>query len=380
MFSEDEIRNMLANNNATAAAMAAYAMRPQKAHTYTTTFSNETPYALQDMVKNRDRIRQASKALDEALKTRETYRYSLADALAAIPQQQGSGSWVSDFARSFGNSMSGRMNAYVDRAKTAHENEMKDLEMILDYDRAMGNNTTQTQEQRIDYDELPWGMGGKGGKGGSGSGDTLGGVPLTNFGRSVGYDPVANVPEYGAITRAALDDKQIAQPLQWVPGMQSLAKGATPDDTRAWVQTTWQDITDNILKGSTLDFIGTAGSVRIADTEDEKRAILGELYNYKGKDPGELKQLITQARNNFVTVGLRKAKEQGVPVTAEELKAYFNSAFSVPQHLQSKSMYNTQDRDIYNTPAPERDWSKYQQPAAEAPKADADRWAKYRTK
>jgi hypothetical protein len=270
------------------------------------------------------------------------------------------------------------MNMYADRAQQAHENEMKDLEMILEYDKAMGGTTTQNQEQNIGYDELPWSGGGKDKK--DGKGESLGGVPLNNFGRSVGYDPVANVPEFGAITRAALDDKQISQPLQWVPGTQSLAKGLTSDNTRDWVQTTWQDISDNILKGSTLDFIGTAGSVRVADTEDEKRAILGELYNYRGKDPGELTQLIRQARNNFVTVGLKKAKEQGVPVTAQELKNYFNSAFTVPQYLQSKSMYNTQDRDIYNTPAPQRDWSKYKQPAPEAPKADADPWAKYRTK
>lgn len=379
-YSEDEIRDILANNNATAAALAAYAMRPQKAHTYTTTYGGETPYALDDMIANRNKIRQASEALDNALKIRESTPYSLANALAAIPQQQGAGSWLTDFARAFGGGMVGPMNMYADRAQQAHENEMKDLAAILEYDKAMGKNTVQTQEQNIDYDEMPWGgVGGKDKNSGKGP-DNLGGVPLSNFGRSTGYDPVANVPEFGAITRAALDDKQIAQPLQWVPGMQSLSKGLTSDNTRDWVQTTWQDISDNILKGSTLDFIGTAGSVRVADTEDEKRAILGELYNYRGKDPGELSQLIRQARNNFVTVGLRKAKEQGVPVSAQELKDYFNSAFTVPQYLQSKSMYNTQDRDIYNTPAPQRDWSKYQQPAPQAPKAEEDPWAPYRTK
>lgn len=379
-YSEDEIRDILANNNATAAALAAYAMRPQKAHTYTTTYGGETPYALDDMIANRNKIRQASEALDNALKIRESTPYSLANALAAIPQQQGAGSWLTDFARAFGGGMVGPMNMYADRAQQAHENEMKDLAAILEYDKAMGKNTVQTQEQNIDYDEMPWGgVGGKDKNSGKGP-DNLGGVPLNNFGRSTGYDPVANVPEFGAITRAALDDKQIAQPLQWVPGMQSLSKGLTSDNTRDWVQTTWQDISDNILKGSTLDFIGTAGSVRVADTEDEKRAILGELYNYRGKDPGELAQLIRQARNNFVTVGLKKAKEQGVPVSAQELKDYFNSAFTVPQYLQSKSMYNTQDRDIYNTPAPQRDWSKYQQPAPQAPKAEEDPWAKYRTK
>lgn len=378
-FTPEELDMIFKNrDSALADAISAYAMRPQKTRVKTWTTSSEVPFARQNMIENRDRVRQASKALDDALKIRETTAYSLANALANIPQQQGAGSWLTDFARAFGGGMAGPMNMYADRAQQAHENEMKDLNVILDYDKAMGGTTTQSQDQTMGYEEMPWSGSSKDKK--EGKGESLGGVPLNNFGRSVGYDPVANVPEFGAITRAALDDKQIAQPLQWVPGTQSLAKGLTSDDTRNWVQTTWQDISDNILKGSTLDFIGTAGSVRVADTEDEKRAILGELYNYRGKDPNELAQLIRQARNNFVTVGLKKAKEQGVPVTAQELKDYFNSAFTVPQYLQSKSMYNTQDRDIYNTPAPQRDWSKYRQPAPEAPKADADPWAKYRTK
>lgn len=378
-FTPEELDMIFKNrDSALAGAIEAYAMRPQKTQVKTWTTSSEVPFARQNMIENRDRVRQASKALDDALKIRETTAYSLANALAAIPQQQGAGSWLTDFARAFGGGMAGPMNMYADRAQQAHENEMKDLNVILDYDKAMGGTTTQSQDQTMGYEEMPWSGSSKDKK--DGKGESLGGVPLNNFGRSVGYDPVANVPEFGAITRAALDDKQIAQPLQWVPGTQSLSKGLTSDDTRNWVQTTWQDISDNILKGSTLDFIGTAGSVRVADTEDEKRAILGELYNYRGKDPSELGQLVRQARNNFVTVGLKKAREQGVPVSTQELKDYFNSAFTVPQHLQSKSMYNTQDRDIYNTPAPQRDWSKYKQPAPEAPKADADPWAKYRTK
>lgn len=380
-FTPEELDMIFKNrDSALAGAIEAYAMRPQKTQVKTWTTSSEVPFARQNMIENRDRVRQASKALDDALKIRETTAYSLANALANIPQQQGAGSWLTDFARAFGGGMVGPMNMYADRAQQAHENEMKDLDVILAYDKAMGGTTTQNQDQTMDYKEMPWSGSSKDKKDGKGGLDTFGNIPVTNFGRSTGYDPVAHVPEYGAITRAALDDKQIAQPFQWVPGTQSLAKGLTSDNTRDWVQTTWQDITDNILKGSTLAFVGSAGSVRIADSDEEKRAILGELYNYKGKDPGELSQLIRQARNNFVTVGLKKAKEQEVPVSAQELKDYFNSAFTVPQYLQSKSMYNTQDRDIYNTPAPERDWSKYQQPAPEAPKADVDPWAKYRTK
>lgn len=159
-----DLQQILANrDNAVASAIAAYAMRPQKARTFTSTTSTETPYALANMLANRDRIGQATRDLDEALKIRESAKYSLANALGNISQQQGAGSWLTDFARSFGGTMATPMEARADRALKRYANEMKDLETILAYDKAMGSTKNTTQSQTIGYDNMPWGgIGGKG--------------------------------------------------------------------------------------------------------------------------------------------------------------------------------------------------------------------------
>lgn len=144
-------------------AITAYAQRPQKTSTITDTTSTTTPYALANMIANRDRIGQATKDYDDALKLRETTAFSLANALAAIPQQQGYGSWLTDFARAFGGGMSTPFNARIDRATKNYENQMKDLATILAYDKAMGDKQTQHQSQTFGYQEMPYG--GAGGKG-----------------------------------------------------------------------------------------------------------------------------------------------------------------------------------------------------------------------
>lgn len=149
-----------------AGAIEAQATRPQK--TSVITNATTSPYALQNMIANRDRIGQATSELNDALKAREGLGYTLASALAGIPQQQGAGSWLSDFARAFGGGMAAPTNAMVDRAQKKYEAEMKDLANILAYDKAMGDN--QYQEQRIKYEPMEYGTAGKGqGAGGAGA-------------------------------------------------------------------------------------------------------------------------------------------------------------------------------------------------------------------
>ncbi len=172
MTMEDLLAGLANRDDALAGAITAYAMRPQKTSTITNTTSTNTPYALADMIANRDRIGQATRDLDEALKLRETTGYSLFNALASIPQQQGYGSWLSDFARALGGSTVSPMNAYLARAGTKHENAMKDLETILKYDKEMGGTQTQNQVQTMGYQEMPWG--GIGGKGKANAGDSGG--------------------------------------------------------------------------------------------------------------------------------------------------------------------------------------------------------------
>ena len=163
MTMEDLLAGLTNRDDALAGAITAYAMRPQKSSVISNTTSTNAPYALADMIANRDRIGRATREYDDALKLRETTAYSLANALAAIPQQQGYGSWLTDFARSFGGGMSSPFNARVDRATKNYENQMKDLATILAYDKAMGDTQTQRQNQTIGYQEMPWGeVGGKG--------------------------------------------------------------------------------------------------------------------------------------------------------------------------------------------------------------------------
>lgn len=134
-------------------ALQNIATRPQKNYIKTTS----TPYALEDLLATRAQIGQSRLALDEALKTREGFAYNLANALSNMPQQQGYGSWLGDFARAFGGGMAAPTNAKIDRAQKAYETEAKDLATILALDKAMGD----VQEQEIDYKQMPYTGGGK---------------------------------------------------------------------------------------------------------------------------------------------------------------------------------------------------------------------------
>lgn len=100
------------------------------------------PYARPDMIAARDTIGQATREYDEALKARETWPYMLASALSAVPQQQGYGTWLSDFARGLGAGGTLYTNAQLDRAGKKYTNKMKDLAQRLAYDKEMGGTVT----------------------------------------------------------------------------------------------------------------------------------------------------------------------------------------------------------------------------------------------
>lgn len=320
-------------------ALQAIAMRPQKTSAYTTTTS--TPRALADMIANRDRIGTATRELDNALKARETLGYTLANSLANIPQQQGYGSWLSDLARGFGSGATMRTNAQVDRAQKAYDAKMKDLAEILAYDKAMGE--TQVQNQVMGYTPMEYGAtGGKGSLAKGAGGDSLGGVQQVNFNRSVGYDPVENLPDFGPVTRAALSEEELGVG-KYIPWAQSTAKGISGKKA-VQLQSTWSDISDNILSGRVLDFVGKAGGIRVADTPAEQEFIFGPIRNYKNMSQEQLRAGLKQARNNFVAQGMAKARATGVDIGEQELKDWWNSAFSVPEGMSTDKMYNVQDR------------------------------------
>lgn len=150
-----ELQALLSPYEGVANAIEMYAQRPQK--TSVSTVTTSTPTALADMLARRDEIGKRAAALDDVLKEREGFGYNMANALSGIPQQTGYGTWLGDFARAFGAGYSGATNARVDRAIKRYNNDVKDLETALKFDKEMGS--TQTQEQSMGYTEMPFGGG-----------------------------------------------------------------------------------------------------------------------------------------------------------------------------------------------------------------------------
>lgn len=315
-------------------AIEQQASRPQKSLVTTTTTT--TPYARPDMIMRRDTIGPARENLVDAMRKREDTGYSIASTLANMPQQQGYGTWLGDFARSLGATYRSPTDAAVARAQADFDAGQKDLAMALDYDKAMGD--TQTQVQNIGYNDVTGGSAGmRGGAGGS-----VSGIQADNFRRSVGYDPVENLPDFGPVTRMALSDEELGI-TKHLPFTGSFMKGLAADKATQ-LQSTYSDISDNILSGKVLDFVGKAGSIRVADTPAEQQFIFGPIRNYQQMSRDQLQAGLQQARNNFVASGLNKARAAGVDISEKELKDWWNSAFSVPKGLSTKTMYNVQDR------------------------------------
>lgn len=332
-------------------ALQALAMRPQKTSATTTTTTRTTPYALDNMIANRDRIGQATQELDDILKARESFKYRFGQGLANVtPQNESGAGWLSGFLRGVGGGLTGYVDNRAARAQQKYENEMKDLAEILAFDKAMGDTQTQVQNQVIGYTPMEYGMG-TGSKTAQGKGvDSVSGVQQSNFGRSVGYDPVENLPDFGPITRAALSEDQLGV-MKYLPYAQSAAKGLR-DKTATELQSTWSDISDNILSGRVLDFVGKAGGVRVADTPAEQEFIFGPIRNYQNMSKRQLQAGLKQARNNFVAAGLNKARQAGIDVSENELKTWWNSAFSVPEGKQTEKMYNVQNPPAVKTKEP----------------------------
>lgn len=323
------------------------ASRPMKEST--TTIATTKPVEYQDMLKRRNQIGTATQTLNDILKQRETPLYGLGSLMAQMPEQSGPGSWLGSFARGLGGGLTFGTNAAIDRAQRNYENAQNDLQTALAFDRAMGDTQTQTQINKYTPVEYSTGRGGGSGSGGGSGLQTFAGIPTEGFGRSVGYDPVADLPDFTAITRAAANGEQLSLG-SWlnIPGTAAVAKGLTGQGS-ADLQTTYSDIADNILSGKILDFVQQAGSIRLADTEAERQSIFGPLQGYNNMSDVELRQAIDRSRNNFVSLGVKKAREQGrTDITPEVLTTLYNSAFTVPASLENSNRYNMQNVNKYN--------------------------------
>ena len=324
-------------------AIEAQAMRPQKTSTVTTSSSTNTPYALADLLATRAKIGAASQGVADALRAQENPWYATLKALGQVQGSNEPGKWLESGLRGFSTGGTMLNDIKTANAQKMYENELKDLANILAFDKAMGDTTTQMQRQEIAYTPMEYSTAKAGQAKGTGS-DSVAGIQTTNFGRSVGYDPVKNLPDYGPLTRAALSEEELGT-MKYIPLAQSLAKGLT-DKTATQLQSTWSDISDNILSGKVLDFVGKAGGIRVADTPAEQEFIFGPIRNYKNMTPNQLRQGLTQSRNNFVAAGLNKARQLGMDISEEELMNWWNSSFSVPRGLETETMYNIQDKPI----------------------------------
>lgn len=324
-----------------ASAMEASAKKPQKTSQRTVTTTMETPAELEDMRTRRDTIGAARTALADSMMARDNTRYRLGQALASIPATRSGGiNWAAGLS-GFGKAMNSGVDNDIDQKLQDYNNSRTDLADLLMYDKSMGTQNVQTEDQSVGYSG--------GGNGASGDG-SIGTIQGQNFGRSKGYDPVANKLNFGPVARAAATGEQLGIG-NWltVPGSNSVAKGLQPTKS-ADLQTVYSDIADNLLSGKVLDYIGKVGSVRVADSNEEKKTIFGPLNDYQTMSDTQLNSAIKQARNNFVAAGMNKARQKGIPVTEEELVNHFNSAFTVPSGMQ-KSVEGSKNIQDVKAPA-----------------------------
>lgn len=157
-----------------AGAQQQMAMRPQKSVVKTFTTTANTPRALEDMIARRNMIGANNANLLNALKPRESFGYNIGAGLADLVPVQGYGDWGVNALRAFGGAVNRPTDATIARAQAERQMANEDLKTALEFDKAMGQEQSQAQEQSIKYDELPY-------AGGTGAGKTGGSsaVPIT---------------------------------------------------------------------------------------------------------------------------------------------------------------------------------------------------------
>lgn len=337
-------------------ALQALAMRPQKTSAYITTTT--TPYARENMIENRDRIGLARQELDNALKGRETIGYSLANALASVPQQQGYGSWLTDFARGLGTGATGRTNARIDRMQKAYENEMKDLAEILAFDKAMGE--TQVQNQILDYKEMPWG--GAGGKsGGQGGPDQV--VQNIATATGEGMDPEEFIKQYntgGFFESGASDVDSQDNPTL---AARFIRSAVAPINTGARSALA-QNMTDKIIGPKVQNMIQNMGGARGADTLREVSTRIGPLAQITSLGTQEQLGAISSAKTDVLDIINRDRVAVGMqPLTMEQFQPAWNKLFTgIATYHKQYGEKETNKKGKQSAAQPveqEEDYSKY---------------------
>lgn len=362
---QEELLNAIksANENTSALAQLAQgqmmqAMRPQKSVVTTSTSNTNTtrPLEYADMANRRALIGLGRNEYEKALQTRERPIYTTLAGLASMPQQQGYGSFWGNAVRAFGSAGLAPYEARIDRLKQTYDLSNQEQEKAFQMGQAMGNQATQgqTSTQKTDYEQLPYELPVSGKASAKGSGDTK---VWDNriYGVSVNYDPVKTLRE---------GDYTYMNQLGSTGGIGGwVASGIGGKEKAADLATIKNDLRDNTIINRILEFVEKAGSIKVADTEQEKRDLFGQLMEIDKVPDNQLADVIDRERNKFVTKTQKILVDSGVQgVTQDDLKRLFNSAFTVPNRLQTKDMHNFQDAPRFQeerASAGEPDWNMF---------------------
>lgn len=361
-MTEQEVQNFLqmAAMQQQANALQQIAMRPQKSWQTTSTTTNSTPYALDDMIRYRNIIGGATSRLNAALKPRESYLYSLGSALSALPQQQGPGSWLSAFGRGFGMGATARTNAAVDRAQKVYEAEMQDLAQRLAYDKAMGEKQTQSQRQDMGYEEMPWG--GAGGKSsGQGGPDQV--VQNIATATGEGMDPEEFIKQYntGGFFESGASDVDAQDNPTWAARF--IRSAVAPINTGARSALA-QNMTDKIIGPKVQNMIQNMGGARGADTLREVSTRIGPLAQITSLGTQEQLGAISAAKTDVLDIINRDRRAVGMqPLTMEQFQPAWNKLFTgiATYHKQyGEKETSKKEKQAVNQPVEtQEDYSKY---------------------
>lgn len=340
-------------------ALQTLAMRPQKSIQKTYTTSSTEPYALQDILAHRDSIGQATRELNDALKARETAGYSIANALMAMPELQGYGSWLGNAGRVFGAGLASPINATVDRAEKKYEAEMKDLAEILAYDKAMGEKQTQFQRQNIDYKEMPWG-------GAGGKNDRQGGpnqvVQNIVTATGEGMDPEEFIKQYntgGFIESGASDVDAQDNPTL---AARFIRSAVAPINTGARSALA-QNMTDKIIGPKIQNMVQNMGGARGADTLREVSTRIGPLAQITSLGTQEQLGAISAAKTDVLDIINRDRAAVGMqPLTIEQFQPAWNRLFTgiaTYNKQYGEKENNKKEKQTVTQPEVQEDYSKY---------------------
>lgn len=317
----------------------AIAQRPVKRSSVADTLSVTTPYAQADMIANRNRIGIPTKRLEDALKSRETFGYSLAKALSGITSDATPGGWLAGAASGFGNGYNALKDLQLDRAKQIYDAQQQDLDTMLKYDKEMGSRTSQHQDETYGYDEMAWG--GAGGRGSQQQQETA--VPLT---KKVDWDYWINNWDEDRVGEGAYrkntESGRAFQNWQVRRGAGSAKEGMARQDFEIFKDKNYLPMARAVLKGTGP----------ITDYEDSKYTKwLSEV-----RDPVQLKDLTVRiiddvARKNGWTDDLRFRAYNAMGVLSDV------------KDLTAEQIKQNPLRVRGGTPAPAMNYQQAQQPA-----------------